>query len=249
MKRYLVTTSDGIDAIKLEDAAEPSPNSGEVKIAVKAASLNYRDLGVATGGYMRNDTRPVVPLSDGAGEVVEVGEGVTRWKVGDRVSPNFVRDWLTGSPSDAVLRTSLGGGIDGVLAEYVVIPEESLVDIPEALSYAEAATIPCAAVTAWHALFHTGDLQPGETVLLLGTGGVSIFALQIAKAAGATVIITSSSDEKLKRAKSLVQTTASTTESILAGTRRSATLPATEVLTMSSRLLADREHWNARSRP
>lgn len=203
MKRYLVSSPDGIDAIECQEVDEPTPGAGEVKIRVRAASLNYRDLGVASGGYLRNDSRPVVPLSDGAGEVVELGEGVTKWNIGDRVSPNFVRDWISGAPTDAVLRTSLGGGVDGVLAEYVVLPEESLVAIPDSLSYVEAATIPCAAVTAWHALFHAGNLQAGQTVLLLGTGGVSVFALQMASAAGATTIITSSSEAKLERARSL----------------------------------------------
>lgn len=203
MQSFLIDSSDGIDAIKKTETPEPSPSRGEVKIRMRAASLNYRDLGIAGGGYLRNDTRPVVPLSDGAGEIVEIGEGVTRWKVGDRVSPLFVRDWIDGPPTDAVLRTCLGGGVDGVLAEYVALPEQSLVAIPDSMPFADAATIPCAAVTAWHALFESGNLQPGQTVLLLGTGGVSIFALQLAKAAGAEVIITSSSDEKLERAKSL----------------------------------------------
>ncbi|MCM2371985.1 zinc-dependent alcohol dehydrogenase family protein [Aporhodopirellula aestuarii] len=203
MKAFTIQSGDGIQAIELIDRPEPTVGSGEVKISMRAASLNYRDLGVASGGYLRNDTRPVVALSDGAGEVVEVGENVTRWKVGDRVSPNFVRDWIEGPATNAKLKTSLGGGIDGVLAETIVAPEQSLVAIPDELSFAEAATLPCAAVTAWHALFASGQLQPGQTVLLLGTGGVSIFALQLAKAAGAHVIVTSSSDDKLEQARSL----------------------------------------------
>lgn len=203
MKSFLIDTADGINAIKLIDAPEPTPANGDVKIRLRAASLNYRDLSIASGGYLRNDTRPVVPLSDGAGEVIEVGDGVTRWKVGDRVSPIFVRDWIDGPPTDAGLRTCLGGSVDGVLSEFVVLPEQSFVAIPDPMTFAEAATIPCAAVTAWHALFESGNVQPGQTVLLLGTGGVSIFALQLAKAAGAEVIITSSSNKKLDRAKSL----------------------------------------------
>ena len=203
MKSYLIRTGDGIDAIESVESDEPSPGLGEVKIQMRAASLNYRDLGVASGGYLRNDTCPVVPLSDGAGEVIEVGEGVSKWQTGDRVSPIFVRDWMSGGPTDAVLRSSLGGGVDGVLAEHFVSPEQSLVRIPDSMTFEQAATIPCAAVTAWHALFDSGDLQPGQTVLLLGTGGVSIFALQLAKTAGATVIVTSSSDEKLEQAQSL----------------------------------------------
>lgn len=203
MKTYLINSDAGIDAITTTDRPEPSPGATEIKIRICAASLNYRDLGVASGGYLRNNSRPVVPLSDGAGEVVEVGDGVTRWQVGDRVSPIFVRDWLEGPATDAKLLSSLGGGIDGVLSEYIVLPAQSVVAIPDELTFAEAATIPCAAVTAWHALFEVGNLQPGQTVLLLGTGGVSIFALQLAKAAGARVIITSSSDEKLSLARSL----------------------------------------------
>tara|TARA_R110002073_G_scaffold21524_3_gene75797 strand:- start:13166 stop:14176 length:1011 start_codon:yes stop_codon:yes gene_type:complete len=203
MKSYLIDSDKGIDAIRKVDAAEATPGKGEVKIGIKAASLNYRDLVIAAGGYMRNDTRPVVPLSDGAGEVLEVGDSVTRWKVGDRVSPIFVRDWIDGAVDDAKLKTGLGGGVDGVLAESMIVREQSLVAIPDGMSFTEAATVPCAGVTAWHALFESGNLQPGQTVLLLGTGGVSIFALQLAKAAGARVIITSSSDEKLEQAKSL----------------------------------------------
>ncbi len=202
MKTYLITTDQGFEAIEQIDQPTPNPGTGQVLVRIAAASLNYRDLGVAAGGYLRNDTRPVVPLSDGAGEVVALGPNVTRWKVGDRVSPIFVRDWIDGPPTDAVLKTCLGGGVDGVLSEFVVVAAESLVAIPASMSYAEAATIPCAAVTAWHALFVSGNLQRGQSVLLLGTGGVSIFALQFASAAGASTVITSSSDEKLNQAKS-----------------------------------------------
>lgn len=202
MQSYLIDSDGGIDAIKLNETVEPEPGFGEVQIRVHAASLNYRDLGIASGGYLRNNTCPVIPLSDGAGEVTKLGEGVTRYRVGDRVSPIFVQDWIEGPPTDAKLKTSLGGGIDGVLREFMTVPEQSLVAIPDSMSFAEAATIPCAAVTAWQALFDSGNLQPGQTVLLLGTGGVSMFALQLATSAGASVIITSSSDEKLKLAKS-----------------------------------------------
>ncbi|MCO8122061.1 NAD(P)-dependent alcohol dehydrogenase [Stieleria sp. TO1_6] len=203
MQTYLIESDQGIDAIERRETAEPEPGPFEVKVRIRAASLNYRDLGVAAGGYLRNDTRPVVPLSDGAGEVVAVGPGVTRWKENDRVSPIFVRDWIDGPASDAKLKSSLGGGVDGVLCEYRVLPEQSLVAIPDGMSFAQAATVPCAAVTAWHALFESGELQAGQTVLLLGTGGVSVFALQLAKAAGARTIITSSSDQKLEQAQSL----------------------------------------------
>ena len=203
MKCYVVESDQGIDAIQLRDRSEPEPGPGEVKIRMRAASLNYRDLGVASGGYLRNDTRPVIPLSDGAGEIVSVGSGVTCWQPGDRVSPIFVQDWLDGAPSDSILKSCLGGGVDGVLAEFIVVPATAVVAIPAELDFAAAATIPCAAVTAWHALFVSGNLQPGQTVLLLGTGGVSIFALQLAKMAGARTIITSSSDQKLELARKL----------------------------------------------
>nr|WP_237225658.1 NAD(P)-dependent alcohol dehydrogenase [Rubinisphaera sp. JC750] len=203
MRAWRVVGDGGIDALQLEDVAEEAVGPQDVRVQMKACSLNYRDLSVVGGGYPRNDTRPVIALSDGAGEVVEVGENVTRFKKGDRVCPIFVRDWISGPPTDALLKTGLGGGVDGVLAENRVFSQESLVSIPEYLSYEQAATLPCAAVTAWHALFVSGELQPGQTVLLLGTGGVSIFALQMAKAAGAKVIVTSSSDEKLQRAKQL----------------------------------------------
>ncbi|WP_372721423.1 NAD(P)-dependent alcohol dehydrogenase [Novipirellula sp.] len=203
MKSYLIDSDKGIDAIQKVDVSEVSPGAGEVKVKMKAASLNYRDLIVAGGGYIRNDTRPVVPLSDGAGEVTEVGAGVTRWKVGDRVSPIFMRDWIDGAVDSATLKTGLGGGVDGVLAESMIVREPSLVAIPDGMSFSEAAAVPCAGVTAWHALFESGNLQPGQTVLLLGTGGVSIFALQLAKAAGARVIITSSSDEKIEQATAM----------------------------------------------
>lgn len=203
MRAWRVVSDGGIDALQLDDVAEESVGPGDVRVQMKACSLNYRDLSVASGGYPRNDTRPVIALSDGAGEVVEVGEQVTRFKKGDRVCPIFVRDWLSGPPNDEVLKTGLGGGVDGVLAENRVFSQESLVSVPDYLSYEQAATLPCAAVTAWHALFVSGELQPGQTVLLLGTGGVSIFALQMAKEAGAQVIITSSSEEKLKRARQL----------------------------------------------
>ena len=203
MKAYQVQSPDGIEALQCVELPEPRPGHGELKIRMRAAALNYRDLSVLKGGYLRNDTRPVIPLSDGAGEVVELGEGVTRFQIGDRVSPIFVRDWISGQPTDAILRSCLGGGVDGVLAEFVVAPESSVVLVPSEMSYLEAAAVPCAGVTAWHALFESGKLRAGQTVLLLGTGGVSMFALQLAKAAGARAIVTSSSDEKMSRARAL----------------------------------------------
>lgn len=203
MRAYRVVSDAGLpEALEKTDLPEPSPGPGEVAIRVRAASLNFRDLVITRGGYPRNDTRPVIPLSDGAGEVAAVGEGVTKWQPGDRVMPNFMRDFVAGEPDETALASGLGGGVDGVLAETVVMPAHSCVATPEHLSDEQAATLPCAALTAFNAI-DSAHTTAGDTVLLLGTGGVSIFALQLAKARGATVIITSSSDDKLAKAKRL----------------------------------------------
>ncbi|MFH5802967.1 NAD(P)-dependent alcohol dehydrogenase [Alienimonas sp. DA493] len=203
MHAYLVSSDGGPDAIERAERPDPPPGRGDVLVSMRAASLNYRDTTVAAGGYPRNDTRPVVPLSDGAGVVEAIGEGVTGFAVGDRVVNTFFRDWVAGEPDEAIMRSAHGGGIDGVLAEKVVFPERALLPIPGDLSFEEAACLPCAGVTAWQSLFVKGGLTAGQSVLCLGTGGVSVFALQLAKAAGATVYITSSSDEKLERAREL----------------------------------------------
>ena len=181
---------------------DPTPGPGKVAVRVRAASLNFRDTVVLRGGYPRNDRLPTVPLSDAAGEVAAVGEGVDGWSVGDRVMPNFLRDWAGGAATEEVLHTSLGGGVGGVLCETFLANADTLVRIPDHLSFAQAATLPCAALTAWNALTAAGT-KAGDAVLLLGTGGVSVFGLQFAKAMGATAIITSSSDEKLERAEAL----------------------------------------------
>jgi NADPH:quinone reductase-like Zn-dependent oxidoreductase len=180
----------------------PTPEAGEVLVKVRAISFNYRDLLVVKGLYNPKLKLPRIPVSDGAGEVVEVGEGVTAWKPGDRVAAIFMQNWLDGPPTAAKSRGALGGDIDGMLAEYIVLKETGLVAIPEHLSFQEAATLPCAAVTAWNAL-SVGDIKPGSTVLIQGTGGVAIFALQLARLRGARVLGISSSDEKLERAYSL----------------------------------------------
>ncbi len=203
MKAYEIQSNAGIDALTLVDRPKPQPAAGQVLIKVKATSLNYRDLLVAEGAYGAGQKYPLIPMSDGAGEVVAVGEGVTRVKVGDRVAAIFFQDWIYGSLTKETMKSDLGGGIDGMLAEYVVLNQDGLVKLPDHLSYAEGATLPCAAVTAWHALITKGNLSAGDSVLLLGTGGVSMFALQLAKINGARVIITSSSDEKLARAREL----------------------------------------------
>lgn len=203
MRAYEVR-SFGFDGLVPVDVDDPTPNSREVIVRFHAVSLNYRDLMFIKGVYNPKAKLPAVPLSDGAGEVVAVGREVTRWKVGDRVCPIFVQGWIEGEPSAEKNRTSLGAGDrPGVLRERGAFNEEALVKIPDHLSYEEAATLPCAALTAWNALVVAGRLRAGETILTLGTGGVSIFALQLAKMHGARVLITSSSDEKLARARSL----------------------------------------------
>jgi NADPH:quinone reductase-like Zn-dependent oxidoreductase len=204
MRLYRLPKHEGFDDLTLTEADMPRPGRGQVLVRMHAASLNFRDLAVATGKYMMSALPPdLVPLSDGAGEVVEVGPEVDRVKPGDRVAGIFMQSWLGGEGDPVFGRSALGGAIDGVLAEYVLFDQQGLVHIPEHLSFAQAATLPCAAVTAWNALMGLNPLQAGQTVLVLGTGGVSIFALQFAHAAGARVIATSSSDEKLERARAL----------------------------------------------
>jgi NADPH:quinone reductase-like Zn-dependent oxidoreductase len=168
-------------------------------VRVRACSINYRDLAVMRGAYGSAVKAPLTPLSDGAGEVTAVGPGVTRVKPGDRVAAIFMQDWIEGPPDDRKANSALGGSIDGMMAGQVCLNAEGLVHFPAHLSFEEAAALPCAAVTAWHALHRSGRLKPGESVLLQGTGGVSIFALQFAKMAGARVIATSGSDAKLER--------------------------------------------------
>lgn len=191
--------SFGIDNLVLAERPQPTPGYGQVMVKVRAASLNYRDLLMVKGLYNPRLPLPLIPFSDGVGDVIAVGEGVTRIKAGDRVAGIFMQRWLAGELTEATSKSALGGGIDGMLAECVVLHEDGVVQVPEHLSYEEAATLPCAGVTAWHAVIESG-LKPGESVLLLGTGGVSLFALQFVRLAGAKVIITSRSDEKLARA-------------------------------------------------
>jgi len=202
LRAYRLDSPEGLQSLKLVNLPDPAPGPGEVVIAVRACSLNYRDSLLLKGGYPRNRTYPVIPLSDGAGEVVAIGAGVTRFQVGDRVAANFMRDWISGPINERALLSSLGGGIDGMLAERVCLPETSVVAIPTHLSWEEASTLPCAALTAWNALT-SANTKAGDTVLVLGTGGVSIFALQLARAFGARVIATSGSDDKAAKAKAL----------------------------------------------
>jgi NADPH:quinone reductase-like Zn-dependent oxidoreductase len=203
VKAYEVRAATGLDGLVLNrDRRKPAPGHGEIVVRVQAASLNYRDQGVLRGiyGYTRF---PVIPLSDGAGEVAEAGTGVTGVRVGDRVAGTFFQTWTGGRmPADAS-RNSLGGQLDGMLTEYAVLPQRGAIAIPDHLSFEEAATLPCAALTAWNALIETGRLKAGETVAVLGTGGVACFGIQFARMHGAHVLVASSSDAKLARAKTL----------------------------------------------
>jgi NADPH:quinone reductase-like Zn-dependent oxidoreductase len=194
--------SFGIDSLALVDRPTPQPGPGEVLVKIHAVSLNYRDLMMVKGVYNPKLRLPRIPCSDGAGEVAAVGDGVSAWKTGDRVCGIFMQNWIDGPPTPTKVKGALGGDIDGMLAEFVVLKESGLVRIPEHLSFEEAATLPCAAVTAWNAIT-AGNLQTNATMLMQGTGGVSIFALQFAKMKGARVIGISSSDAKLQRACSL----------------------------------------------
>lgn len=205
MRRWILKPSDGGPSeIALEETDPPAPGPGEVLVRMAAGSLNYRDLLMKSGKSASGGDGETVPLSDGAGTVAAVGEGVGTWSEGDRVALTFFRDWESGPFSMRYHKAARGGSCDGVLSEYVAAPAHSLVAVPEHLDLAEAATLPCAALTAWHALKERSrPVGEGDTVLCLGTGGVSIFALQLAKASGARVIVTSSSDEKLERARSL----------------------------------------------
>ena len=204
MRAYKILPGDNIDGLQCVDFPERELAPGEVRVRVHAVSLNYRDLMVASGNYLVNVDDPIIPCSDGAGEVLAVGSGVTRLQVGDRVAASFFPYWQDGRTSPEKVRRALGGDIDGMLAEEVILHEEALVKIPPQLSFVEASTMPCAGVTAWNAIFESSnDIKPGDTVLLLGTGGVSVLGLQLAKAAGLRTIITSSSDEKLQRAREL----------------------------------------------
>ena len=195
-------SSFGIDSLEFVERPDPQPGPGQVVVRVHAISLNFRDLMMVKGLYNPKLKLPRIPCSDGAGEVVGVGAGVTQWRPGDRVAGIFMQRWIDGPPTPEKVKGALGGDIDGMLAELVVLDENGLVAIPEYLSYQEAATLPCAAVTAWNAL-KACDLKPGGTVLIQGTGGVSIFALQFARLKGAKVFGISGSADKLKRALDL----------------------------------------------
>lgn len=205
MRAYQLSKAGaGIDALAIVERPMPKPLYRQVLVKIAACSLNYRDLGIVRGTYRMPARENLIPLSDGAGEVIETGPGVMRVKVGDKVAGCFFQRWPAGEmDAEAVRVSALGGAIDGMLAEYAVLEEEGVVKIPQHLSLEEGATLPCAGVTAWSAIMHHAKLAAGHTVLLQGTGGVSVFGLQLAHAMGIIAIITSSSDEKLKRAKAL----------------------------------------------
>lgn len=199
MKSWRLTPNGGIDGLLSTNVPDPEPGPGEVLVRVRATSLNYRDYLIA-----KNGRTAITPLSDGAGEVIGVGAGVHGFAVGDRVAGCFFVNWQDGDVTPASTRLSLGGGnVDGMLCELRALPSHAVVHIPAYMTYEEAATLPCAAVTVWNAMFAEGKMFPGQSVLLLGTGGVSIFGLQLAKIAGIRSIITSSSDAKLERAREL----------------------------------------------
>jgi len=203
IRQYQLRPEGGALRLVIAEVPRPTAGPGEVLVRVRATSLNRRDLSILQSGYGGGSRDGLVPLSDGAGEVVAIGPGVTRFRVGDRVAGTFFARWVDGRRSAEVNATARGGSIDGMLSEMIVSHEDGLVHIPEHLTFEEAATLPCAAVTAWNGLFTYGGLEPGDYVLLEGTGGVSVFGLQLAAAAGARPIITSSSDEKLARAREL----------------------------------------------
>jgi len=203
MKCVEIVATTGIEGLRLAERATPKVGPRQVLVRIRAASLNYRDVMILSGNYARGVNLPRIPLSDGAGEIVEIGSDVTRVKIGDRVCGTFFQRWLTGPVFPEIQDAALGGTAEGVLTEYALLEGDGVVRFPEHLSFAEAATLPCAGLTAWHGLFEAGGLKAGDTALFLGTGGVSVLGMQLARAAGARAIITSSSDEKLARAKQL----------------------------------------------
>lgn len=203
MLAYRIKAFTGASGLELREENRPTPGRGQLLVRLRAASLNYRDSLIVSGFFGPYVPEGIVPLSDGAGEVVEVGEDTRRFAVGDRVMPIFNPHWIAGKRPIDSSPMGLGGEVDGALAQYILVDDDRAVRIPDHLSYEEAATLPCAALTAWSALIQEEAPLPGETVVTLGTGGVSIFALQFAKLFGARVISTSSSDAKLERLRAL----------------------------------------------
>ena len=203
MKAFELQDTSGIEALRLVEKPVPSPGERDVLVRIRAVSLNYRDLLTVKGGYGSRQKLPLIPLSDGAGVVEAVGSGVTQFKAGDKVIGSFFENWIGGRPTRDKLAGALGGSADGVLCEYRVFRQEALILSPPHLSFEEAATLPCAGLTAWGAVVGAGATKPGDVVLTQGTGGVSLFALQFAAMCGARIIATSSSDAKLEKLKNL----------------------------------------------
>lgn len=203
MRAWQIEDDFGLDNLRLVERPAPEPGPAEVLVRLEAVSLNSRDLQMIEGAYNPRQPLPLVPCSDGAGVIEAIGEEVDGLETGDRVATMMTPTWVGGAPRREMIRTTLGGPLDGTLADYAVLPASGAVPYPSHLSPAEAATLPIAALTAWSALVVHGGVTAGETVLTLGTGGVSIFALQLAQLLGARVVVTSSSDEKLARAREL----------------------------------------------
>ncbi len=204
MKVFEIRGDWSFDHLQLGNRPDPQPGPGQVLLRMRAASLNYRDLVVPSRGYGAfTGNLPLIPLSDGVGEVIEVGQGVTRVKAGDRVCPCFHQSWIAGAPDLERLTRTLGGPVDGTMAELMCLPAEGVVTVPAHLTDEQAATLPCAALTAWSAIVTYDELAPGSRVLVQGTGGVALFALAFAKLAGCHVTVISSSDEKLARARAM----------------------------------------------
>lgn len=203
MKKYQIISDKGIDDLQLTEGAMPSVGDMDVLVRIKSSSINYRDLTTIENPMPRNINFPLVPNSDGVGKVVEVGSKVTRVGVGDRVCGIFFQTWMDGEIASIDMANALGGTVDGVLSEYRAFDEKGLVKVPEHLTDPEASTLPCSGVTAWNSLVEKACVKPGDTVLLLGTGGVSIMALQFCQMLGVKAILTSSSDEKLSRGRAL----------------------------------------------